>query len=886
MRTRRFKRFAVLALALVAAAWLLPSLLSAERYRQRLGLRLEQALGRPVRFGHISLKLIPRPGFSIDNVSVLEDPAFGTEPFARVDHIDCDLAIPSLLRGRSALANLSLEGAAINLVRNSLARWNVERFVAGAARTLPSGGSPPGLTIDVSDARLNFKFGVDKKPFAVTDLHGRVNLDRKRRSLTFDLTGSPVRTDIRTGLGMPSPGQIELQGDWIPGETRGDALNATLRTRGALLYDWIPLVAGRNPEIYGLIDADARLTGSPRLLNVDAQLRLRQLRRWESLPAAAELPVSISLKAQLDRETGQAILGNLEASFGNSRLSLRGKIQQLGPNPVLNLTAAVDRSRVEDFAALTARVAGQPSWWDPRLALRLSGMLDGVVAIQGTWSHLSYSGLANARGARLQVHGASMPVSDASLRFAGRRFELLPIRIGATPRLTLVAEGALNLRDGQAEGTPRPRRIRRPSPKSARLESAQEPGYRVSLSARAAPAHEILAWLADLGSRAAGSVDARGIVTTNLSLAGTLWPPARPSLTGTAELHQTDLVLPGLVKPVRISSAQVEIAGDRITIDPVTAAFADAVFTGRIDHAGVRSLPWTFELRSPAVDLARASSWFEALGHPTAISWFEFIPGLSTLAARRAAGTGLFNALNARGEFSTPILTYQRVTLRNFRGHVEMSRRLLRVSSAEFRMSAGRGLGSADVDLSGPQPRLATDFAITGLRIENWSSHLPPQLAEARGSAAFNGHFSAEGASFPELAATLEGHARLLLKNVDLGRYDPLRDTIRAAAWGELAPVRSPLTLRSGEISLEVHDRRVIVKPTRFELDGAVFEIAGSCGFDGKAQLVSSADLQNAGRRWIDETDPNATRTARFLLTGALDALKATAAEPTPHPHP
>src|SRR5215472_7307905 len=123
MRTRRYARFAALALALLALAWFLPLVLSAERYRHRVAARLQQALGRPVQFGHISLKFIPRPGFSIDNVSVLEDPQFGAEPFARVDHIDCDLSLLSLLRGHAALEDLSLEGAAINLVRDSPGRW-------------------------------------------------------------------------------------------------------------------------------------------------------------------------------------------------------------------------------------------------------------------------------------------------------------------------------------------------------------------------------------------------------------------------------------------------------------------------------------------------------------------------------------------------------------------------------------------------------------------------------------------------------------------------------------------------------------------------------------------------------------------------------------------
>jgi AsmA family/AsmA-like C-terminal region len=882
MRTRRYVRLAALALALLAAAWFLPSVLSAERYRHRVASRLQQALGRPVRFGHISLKFIPRPGFSIDNVSVLENPQFGAEPFARVDHIDCDLSLLSLLRGQVALESLSLEGAAINLVRDSPGRWNVERFVAGAAHALPG---PSSFSIEVTDARLNFKFGVDKKPFAVTDLHGRVDLDRRRRLLNFDLTGSPVRTDIRTGLGMPSPGQIELQGFWRPGQGGEDALNATLRTRGALLYDWIPLLAGRNPEIYGLVDADAHLTGSPSLLNVEAQFRLSQLRRWESLPAAGDLPVSISLKGQLDRAAGQASIGDLKATFGDSRLSLKGSMQQLGANPLFDLTAATNRSHLENYITLVGRLAGQPSWWDPKLPLRLTGGLDGVVSIQGEWPHLSYSGSANSRSSRLVVGNTAMPVSDAVLRFEGRRFELLPVRIGAAPDLTVIAEGALNLRR-MTESRSTPARVRQATHKRHSSEGPQEPGYRISFSAHPFPIHEILALAAALGLEAARSIDTRGLVTVAMTLAGTLQPLVHPSLTGAADVRAAELVLPGLIKPIQISRAHIGIDNERITIDPLTASFAGAVFTGRAEHAGARREPWTLEVRSPALDLAEASSWFEALGNSTATPWFALIPGLSTLAARRAAGATLFGALNIRGEVSASTLTYRRVTLRNVHARVEMSKRLLRVTSADFRISSGHGVASAEADLNGPQPRMVTNFAVSGLRIENWAPHLPPQLAEARGTAAFSGYFSAEGASFPALEASLQGHGRLTVANVDLGHYDPLRDTVRAAAWGELPPVRNPLTLRSGEISLDVRDRRLIVKPTRFELAGAVFEIAGSCGFDGEAQFVSSADLQNASRRWMDENDPNVTRTARFLLSGALDALKATSAGPTAPTHP
>src|SRR5215831_5787584 len=89
---RRLVQRIVAALALLAAvAWLAPAFFSAERYRKRLEAGLEQSLKRRVSFGSISYRLLPRPGFTIDNAVVHEDPAFGSEPFAQVAHIECAL---------------------------------------------------------------------------------------------------------------------------------------------------------------------------------------------------------------------------------------------------------------------------------------------------------------------------------------------------------------------------------------------------------------------------------------------------------------------------------------------------------------------------------------------------------------------------------------------------------------------------------------------------------------------------------------------------------------------------------------------------------------------------------------------------------------------------
>lgn len=877
MKTRGYRRFAFWALVVLLAAWFLPSLLSAERFRRRLEVRLEQALGRSVHFGSISPKLLPRPGFSIDNATIREDPAFGSEPFARVDHIDCDLALSSLLRGHLDLGRLRLEGATINVVRTPPDHWNVDRVVYAAAPR-PAGHKPPTLSIEVQDARLNFKEGSVEKPFTVTGLDGRLTIDRALGTVSFDVSGTPVRTD----LGLPSPGRLDLTGTWKP--LAGGTVDAELRTRGALLYDWIPLLTGHNPGIYGVLDADTHVSGSLRLLAMDAQLRLSQVRRWESLPPTTDFPVNISVKAALDQSTGQLRLDQVAADFGKSQIQFDGAVTDPGPRAILDLTASAEAARIEDFGAVLARLASRPTSWAFLGKVGVTGLIDGRLAIQGPLSGPAYSGSIGTQQAHLAVRGVSLALSDAVIRAQGRRFELDATRIGATPDLDITAQGELQL--AETETTAEASSTRTGSGHTGRKLPAISPaGYQVRFSMRAATAREIVAFARNLNFPAARDLDARGVASATLALTGAGWPPAPPVLSGTAEIHAAQIGLPGLSRPLEIREARVQLEGDHVTLSPVSFAIGTSVFAGRVEHAGPRVRPWNFDLRADSLDLGQAASWFEALGHRPAYEWLATIPGLGTLAARRAAGTTIFNALNARGEFGATLLSYQGVNLRSFHAAIEVGQRVVHISSATFRMSTGQGQADAVADLSGPLPRLSADFAIAGLRVENWTSHLPPQLSGAHGSARIAGRLSAQGTMRSELQSTLEGRGVLGLANLDLGRFDPLRDAAHAAAWGDLAPSRGPVTLRAATLDLEVKSQHLIVKPARFEFAGAAFELSGTCAFDRKAQFESTVDLRHVNRRWLASAEPSdvhdgsevdETRVTRFLLSGPLDALNAT----------
>lgn len=129
-RLHRRTRLLLLAILLSGlAAWFIPSLFSAERFRRRLQAELERTLHRQVTFGEVSLRLLPRPGFVITNATLGEAPAFGSEPFVRVERVECDMGWRALVGARLDFSHFRLQHPTINLVRKSGEGWNFERLL-------------------------------------------------------------------------------------------------------------------------------------------------------------------------------------------------------------------------------------------------------------------------------------------------------------------------------------------------------------------------------------------------------------------------------------------------------------------------------------------------------------------------------------------------------------------------------------------------------------------------------------------------------------------------------------------------------------------------------------------------------------------------------------
>ncbi|MDQ6700872.1 MAG: AsmA family protein, partial [Acidobacteriota bacterium] len=115
----RTAQFVALGFILLIAAGIAAPFLGVNRFRERIRASLEAAFMRQVTLGEVHLNLFTGPGFQVEDVEIGEDPALGSEPFAYIKTLSAVPRLWSLWTGRLEFASLRLEGAQVNLARNS-----------------------------------------------------------------------------------------------------------------------------------------------------------------------------------------------------------------------------------------------------------------------------------------------------------------------------------------------------------------------------------------------------------------------------------------------------------------------------------------------------------------------------------------------------------------------------------------------------------------------------------------------------------------------------------------------------------------------------------------------------------------------------------------------
>ncbi len=204
---------AFFAVVTLAVALLLPYLVDLPRVRGLIASSASQALGRPVRFTSMVVRLFPLPAIELRGLEVAEDPRFGKIPFVTLERGRLRLRLSPLLQGRVEFSGLLLKRPLIRLVEGPDGRLNVAslgvvRDAAGALRSpepaRESRGSGSATTVSLLAA------GVVVEDAELVYLPRHLDGEYRVSGLDVRLRGSgPILTV--EGKGVLSPGDVVVQ---------------------------------------------------------------------------------------------------------------------------------------------------------------------------------------------------------------------------------------------------------------------------------------------------------------------------------------------------------------------------------------------------------------------------------------------------------------------------------------------------------------------------------------------------------------------------------------------------------------------------------------------------------------------------------------------------
>jgi AsmA protein len=124
---------AAVVVLVVAALIIVPFLVDTPRVQALIASNASAALGRPVKFRSMSIRVLPLPAVALHDLEIAEDPQFGKEPFLKLETGTVRLKLIPLFTGRVELGDISLKKPVITVIQAPDGRMNVSTLGAGTA---------------------------------------------------------------------------------------------------------------------------------------------------------------------------------------------------------------------------------------------------------------------------------------------------------------------------------------------------------------------------------------------------------------------------------------------------------------------------------------------------------------------------------------------------------------------------------------------------------------------------------------------------------------------------------------------------------------------------------------------------------------------------------
>ena len=311
---------------------LAPPLINANRYRIKIADTMSASLSRPVHLDDVSFHFLPVPGFTLSNLVVSEDPAFGAEPTIRANTVEATLRVSSLWHRPIEFSTVRFVDPSVNLVRNAEGRWNLSDILMHASRvnSAPTGqrhaGPAPRFPyIEATGGRVNLKLGAEKLPFSLTEADFALWLPSAEQ-WRVRLVGHPARTDTN----ITDPGTVRLEGELRRADTAAAVpVNFRANWHDAPLGEASRILTGDDLGWRGSVNLDATLAGTLGDGRLAGKLTLGGLRRAEFFPAR---PLDLQITCGSGFQLHPAVLTRMQCTLpDDAPQPLRATAEEFDP---------------------------------------------------------------------------------------------------------------------------------------------------------------------------------------------------------------------------------------------------------------------------------------------------------------------------------------------------------------------------------------------------------------------------------------------------------------------------------------------------------------------------------------------------------------------------
>ncbi len=117
--------FGGVVMLMIGVVLALPFLIDLNKYQDQYKPPIEEALNRKIQLQDIRLTIWPRLGARVAGFTVLDDPAFGSGPFASLASLDVGIQLMPLLSGKVEVEEITLRDPVITVIKNQKGVLNV-----------------------------------------------------------------------------------------------------------------------------------------------------------------------------------------------------------------------------------------------------------------------------------------------------------------------------------------------------------------------------------------------------------------------------------------------------------------------------------------------------------------------------------------------------------------------------------------------------------------------------------------------------------------------------------------------------------------------------------------------------------------------------------------